>query len=85
MRSPSRLALAQHASLIGLWGLTFLAWHFASPAVLIDRSPTARGAWMHKPWIPPALAVAVLIAMGGYGTARLRQEPVRLVETSSCG
>lgn len=73
------LALAQTASLIGLWGLTFLALAiFASPAVLIDR-PVGRG-WIHKPWLAPALAVAVLIAMGLYGVVRLAQEPVRLVE-----
>ena len=43
------LALAQTASLIGLWGLTFLAVAiFASPAVLIDG--TSRG---RKPWITP--------------------------------
>ncbi len=73
------LALAQTASLIGLWGLTFLAVAiFASPAVLIDR-PLGRR-WMHQPWLPPALAVLVLIAMGVYGTVRLAGEPVRLVE-----
>ncbi len=74
------LALAQTASLIGLWGLTFLAVAiFASPAVLIDR-PLGRRGWMQQPWIPPALAVLVLVAMGVYGTVRLAGEPVRLVE-----
>src|ERR1700719_482380 len=44
------LALAQTASLIGLWGLTFLTVAiFASPAVLIDG--TSRG---RKPWIAPS-------------------------------
>ena len=80
------LALAQTASLIGLWGLTFLAVAiFASPAVLIDRPLGRRWMhlgrrWMHQPWLPPALAVLVLIAMGVYGTVRLAGEPVRLVE-----
>ena len=44
------LALAQTASLIGLWGLTFLSVAiFASPAVLIDGSSRGR-----RPWIAPA-------------------------------
>ena len=44
------LALAQSASLIGIWGLTFLAVAvFASPAVLADdRADTPR------PWLPLA-------------------------------
>jgi apolipoprotein N-acyltransferase len=65
------LALAQTASLIGLWGLTFLAVAiFASPAVLIDG--TSRG---RKPWIAPALAFVVLFAMAGFGAVRLSQQP----------
>ena len=75
------LALAQSASLVGLWGLTFLAIAiFASPAVLIDRVPTRRGWITGRPWIAPALAVAVLIAMGTFGVARLMRAPTRLVE-----
>ena len=47
------LALAQTASLIGLWGLTFLAVAiFASPAVLIDGRSRSR-----RPWIAPAMAL----------------------------
>ena len=65
------LALAQTASLIGLWGLTFLAVAiFASPAALIDG--TSRG---RRPWIAPASAVVVLIAMMVFGTIRLSQHP----------
>lgn len=69
------LALAQTASLIGLWGMTFLAVAiFASPAVLIDgRSRTAR------PWLPAALSVALLAVMGGYGMVRLSRTPTQLV------
>ena len=67
------LALAQTASLIGLWGLTFLAVAiFASPAVLIDG--TSRG---RKPWIAPVAALSVLIAMGAFGAVRLSREPTR--------
>ncbi len=77
------LALAQTASLIGLWGLTFLAIAiFASPAALIDRpstQATSPMAWLSRPWIAPALAVLTLVAMGVYGAVRLSHEPTRLV------
>jgi apolipoprotein N-acyltransferase len=69
------LALAQTASLIGLWGLTFLSVAiFASPAVLIDG--TSRG---RKPWIAPVAALSVLIAMGAFGAVRLSREPTRML------
>jgi apolipoprotein N-acyltransferase len=61
------LALAQTASLIGLWGLTFLAVAiFASPAVLIDGSSGGR-----RPWLAPAAALLLLVAMGIFGAVRL--------------
>ena len=69
------LALAQTASLIGLWGLTFLAVAiFASPAVLIDG--TSRG---RKPWIAPVLALVLLLAMTVFGAIRLSRHPTVLV------
>jgi apolipoprotein N-acyltransferase len=69
------LALAQTASLIGLWGLTFLAVAiFASPAVLIDG--TSRG---RKPWIAPSLALVVLLAMTVFGAVRLSRQPTTLL------
>jgi apolipoprotein N-acyltransferase len=69
------LALAQTASLIGLWGMTFLAIAiFASPAALIDGP--ARG---RKLWIAPAAAVALLVAMGIFGAVRLSLHPTRMV------
>jgi apolipoprotein N-acyltransferase len=69
------LALAQTASLIGLWGLTFLSVAiFASPAVLIDG--TSRG---RKPWIAPAIALSLLVAMGIYGVVRLSRNPTAMV------
>jgi apolipoprotein N-acyltransferase len=65
------LALAQTASLIGLWGMTFLVLAiFASPAVLIDGSSRGR-----KPWIAPVAALLLLAAMGVYGTVRLSLQP----------
>lgn len=69
------LALAQTASLIGLWGLTFLSVAiFASPATLIDGGSRAR-----RRWLAPAIAIALLVAMGGYGVIRLAQQPTRQV------
>src|SRR6202020_1470466 len=69
------LALAQTASLIGLWGLTFLTVAIsASPAVLIDG--TSRG---RKPWVAPAMALIVLLAMMVFGTARLSRQPTLMV------
>jgi apolipoprotein N-acyltransferase len=65
------LALAQTASLIGLWGMTFLSVAiFASPAVLIDGRSRGR-----KPWIAPALALVLLVAMGIFGAVRLSLQP----------
>ena len=61
------LALAQSVSLIGVWGLTFLAVAiFATPAVIADdRNDTPH------PYRAPVIALAVLAAMAGYGAARL--------------
>jgi len=69
------LALAQTASLIGIWGLTFLAIAiFASPAVLIDGRSRGRA-----PWIAPVAALALLLAMGIFGAVRLSLHPTRTV------
>jgi len=70
------LALAQTASLIGLWGMTFLSVAiFASPAVLIDGR--ARG---RAPWLVPAVAVLVLVGMGALGAMRLSMHPTALLD-----
>ncbi len=69
------LALAQVASLIGLWGLTFLSVAiFASPAVLIDGNSRGR-----RPWVAPAMALLVLVAMGIFGAVRLGLQPTTTV------
>jgi apolipoprotein N-acyltransferase len=69
------LALAQMASLIGLWGLTFLSVAiFASPAVLVDGRSRGR-----KPWIAPAIALLLLLAMGIFGAVRLTLQPTTTV------
>jgi len=58
-----------------VWGLTFLAVAiFASPAVLID-GPSR----MRRPWLAPAIAAAVLIAMGAFGAIRLARLPTQFV------
>ncbi len=68
--------LAQSASLVGLWGLTFIAVAvFTSPAVLADD-----GADTRRRWLPPALAVLVLAAMAGYGVVRLSTNPTTYVD-----
>lgn len=69
------LPLAQTASLIGLWGMTFLAVAiFASPAALIDRTPDRRVAWR-----APAAAVALLLVMSIFGAIRLSLHPTTMV------
>jgi apolipoprotein N-acyltransferase len=69
------LAMAQTASLIGLWGLTFLCVAiFASPAVLIDGQARER-----RPWIAPMLALLLLVAMGSFGGVRLLSRPTTSV------
>ena len=69
------LVLAQAASLIGLWGLTFLAvFIFASPAVLADHpSDTPRRL------IAPLASLALLLALAGYGAVRLAQNTTTFV------
>jgi apolipoprotein N-acyltransferase len=70
------LALAQSASLIGIWGLTFVAVAvFASPVTLADDRRQTR--W---PWLPCGLAVAVLIGLAGYGAVRLTLTPTKTVD-----
>src|SRR5262249_54225485 len=69
------LALAQVGSLIGLWGMTFLSVAiFASPAVLIDEKASGR-----RPWIWPASALALLVAMVAFGAVRLSMQPTTMV------
>ncbi|MDA9547413.1 acyltransferase [Bradyrhizobium sp. CCBAU 45321] len=69
------LPLAQTASLIGLWGMTFLTIAvFASPATLIDRTPDRR-----LQWRVPAAAVALLLVMGIFGAIRLSLHPATIV------
>nr|WP_246571437.1 apolipoprotein N-acyltransferase [Bradyrhizobium liaoningense] len=69
------LPLAQTASLIGLWGMTFLTVAiFASPATLIDRTPDRR-----LQWRMPAAALALLVVMSVFGAIRLALHPTTMV------
>jgi apolipoprotein N-acyltransferase len=70
------LPLAQIASVIGIWGMTFITILVCStPAALTDdRAETRRN------WLPLALGLALLVALGGYGAVRLVRSPTRLVD-----
>ncbi len=70
------LALAQAASLFGIWGLTFIAIAvFASPATLGDDPSETR-----RPWLPLTVGLIVLAALGGFGAWRLAHNPTQLVD-----
>jgi apolipoprotein N-acyltransferase len=61
------LPIAQLASAVGIWGLTFIAVVvYASPAVLADDPADTR-----RRWLTPALAVLVVVCLAAYGTWRL--------------
>jgi apolipoprotein N-acyltransferase len=70
------LALAQAASVLGLWGLTFIAVAvFAAPATLLDRNAKKR-----RPLLPFALAVLTLVALSSFGALRLARSPTLFVD-----
>jgi apolipoprotein N-acyltransferase len=69
-------ALAQTASLVGLFGLTLIALvAFASPAALADPPEASK-----RPWLLPAISVAVLVAMALFGFYRLGTTETAWVE-----
>jgi len=71
----SPLPLAQVSSIIGIWGLTFIAVVvFAAPATLIDDRAETR--WR---WLPFFAGLVVLGGLGGWGMLRLQHTPTRLV------
>jgi apolipoprotein N-acyltransferase len=71
----SPLELAQSASIIGIWGMTFIAIAvFASPATLIDNRSTAA-----QRWLPLACGLFVLAVMAGFGAWRLAGTPTTFV------
>jgi apolipoprotein N-acyltransferase len=70
------LVLAQSASLVGLWGLTFIAVAlFASPAALTDDRADTR-----RPWLPVATGIVVLCSLGLFGAVRLALAPTTFVD-----
>ena len=70
------LALAQAASLFGIWGLTFIAIAvFASPATLGDDPNETR-----RPRLPLTVGLIVLGALGGFGAWRLAHNPTQVVD-----
>jgi apolipoprotein N-acyltransferase len=70
------LVLAQALSLIGVWGFTFLAVAiFASPAVLTDDRADTRYRYR-----APTIGLVILVALAGYGIARLHLNPVNYVD-----
>jgi apolipoprotein N-acyltransferase len=72
----TQLTIAQTASLIGIWGLTFIAIAvYSAPAVLADDPADTR----HR-WLAPALAVVVIAGLAGYGLWRLDRTPTILVD-----
>jgi apolipoprotein N-acyltransferase len=70
------LVLAQGASLIGVWGLTFLAIAiFAAPALLADERIDTP-----NPWRAVILGILVIAGIGGFGAMRLWLHPTEFVK-----
>ena len=70
------LPLAQSASLVGLWGMTFIVIAiFATPATLTDDPADTP-----RPFMPLLIGIAALIGVAGYGASRLHRNPTRLVD-----
>ena len=76
MRSTGPLVLAQTASVVGLWGLTFLTVTiFAGPATLADEPADTR-----RRFLPLAIGIILLAVMAGFGAWRLAQNPTRYAD-----
>jgi apolipoprotein N-acyltransferase len=70
------LVLAQTASVVGLWGLTFLTVTiFAGPATLADEPADTR-----RRFLPLAIGIILLAVMAGFGAWRLAQNPTRYAD-----
>jgi apolipoprotein N-acyltransferase len=70
------LVLAQGASLIGVWGLTFLGIAiFAAPALLADERIDTP-----NPWRAVVLGILVIAGIGGFGAMRLWLHPTEFVK-----
>jgi apolipoprotein N-acyltransferase len=76
MALGGNLALAQTASIVGLYGLNFVAIAlFAAPALLRDP-PLGR---LRRPGVVVAAILAAFALLGGFGLARLSRGPVDTV------
>ncbi len=74
LATPS--VLAQTASLLGIWGLTFIAvLVYAAPTTLLDDRADTR-----RPWLAPAFALVTLAGLAGYGIWRLDRTPTTFVD-----
>lgn len=70
------LVLGQSISLVGIWGLTFLALAIcASPALLADEPEDTP-----HPYRWPVVGLVILAALAGYGVARLATHPTTFVK-----
>jgi apolipoprotein N-acyltransferase len=70
------LVLGQSISLVGIWGLTFLALAIcASPALLADEPEDTP-----HPYRWPVVGLIILAALAGYGAARLATHPTAFVK-----
>jgi apolipoprotein N-acyltransferase len=70
------LALAQTASLVGLWGMTFIAVAvFSTPAARADERSDSK-----RRWLPVAAAAAIVIALVVHGAIRLAAHPTEFVD-----
>jgi apolipoprotein N-acyltransferase len=69
-------ALAQTASIVGLWGLTLIALvTLASPATLADPPEATR-----RPWLLPAVSAVLLILFAAFGLHRLATTEIASVD-----
>ena len=72
----SPIWLAQAASLLGIWGLTFIALAvFAAPATITDESPDTG-----RRYLPLGCAALALSALALFGVVRLWLTPTEMVE-----
>src|SRR5918994_4122916 len=75
MALGQNLWLLQTASLVGLYGLTFLAVLMGAAPALLPTGRTRR-----ERWTAPGLALAGLAAMAAFGAWRIPSEPLASVE-----